>query len=114
MCILLRLYAQPWLLVISLGILPLVFLSDVSSISTKEVFAATETGIPASSNGHATPSCSKTVLGDTSRNRRRERPLREYVPNLYICVLEGTLLTNGDLKARSLNRGLCCVSQERV
>lgn len=45
------------------------------------------------------PKSSKTVLEWNSGNRRKEKPLNEYVLGSYMAVLEGALLSNGDLKA---------------
>lgn len=58
--------------------------------------------IPPSLKGNPASSRSKEVLGNRVSSKLKEQPLLEYVPSSYICVLEGKLLANGDLKARNL------------
>ncbi|CAM9703195.1 unnamed protein product, partial [Sphacelaria rigidula] len=67
---------------------------DMASTASKGV--VTSRTIP--SNKAAPPPLPTPVLGGRSNNTRKELPLREYMPSSYICFLEGSLLSNGDLK----------------
>lgn len=57
-------------------------------------------GSPNMSAKVVSPSSKESEMGKKNKVVRMEEPLWEYMPSAYICVLEGRLLANGDLKAR--------------
>lgn len=61
-------------------------------------------GLPNMSAKLVSPPSKESRLEEKgSKIVRMEEPLWEYMPSAYICVLEGRLLANGDLKARVIS-----------
>lgn len=44
----------------------------------------------------------------------KEKPLDNFIPTSYMALLEGTLLTNGDLKVRNKSSGRPLLASHQV